>query len=144
MTADPPGNHSFAGRRALLAEDDPSARRVLARFLREMGFEVTEVEDGGRMLVAITSHYRTGRSPDDLDLIVTDVSMPVMSGTDAFKGIRAAHWKTPVIVVTGSDSPEVRDVAERLGATILRKPLDLDVFEATVRELVSAIANRER
>jgi DNA-binding response OmpR family regulator len=129
--------HSFTGRRALLAEDDASARRVLARSLRDMGFDVTEVEDGGRMLVAITSHYKDGRTPDDLDLIVTDVNMPIMSGTDAFKGLRAAHWRTPIIVVTGDETAQVRDIVDRLGATVLFKPLDLDVFEATVRELVA-------
>lgn len=127
----------FKGRRVLLAEDDGSARRVLARSLREMGFDVEEAEDGGRLLVAITSHYKEGRSPLDLDLIVTDVNMPVMSGMDAFKGLRAAHWNTPVIIVTAFETADVRDVVERLSATLLLKPLDLDVFEATVRDLVS-------
>jgi CheY-like chemotaxis protein len=71
-----------------------------------------------------------------LDLIVTDVNMPIMSGLDAFEGLRAAHWKTPVVIVTASDTPRVRQIAERYGAAVLLKPLDLDVFERTVRDLV--------
>jgi CheY-like chemotaxis protein len=122
--------------RVLLAEDDGAARRALARVLREMGFDVVEAEDGGRMLVALTAHYKGGRSPDDLDLIVTDVNMPVMSGVEAFEGVRAAHWKTPVLIVTASDTPRVGQIADRYGATVLLKPLDLDVFERTVRDLV--------
>lgn len=126
----------FEGKRALLAEDDDSSRRVLAASLRAMGFDVNEAADGGRMLVAITSHYKDGRKPRDLDLIVTDVRMPVMSGLEAFKGLRAAHWTTPVIVLTAYETPEAREVVDRFGAVLLLKPLDLDVFETTVRELV--------
>lgn len=125
-------------KRVLLAEDDPVARRILARALREMGLDVVEVGDGGRMLVAITSHYKDGRSPLDLDLIVTDVRMPVMSGLDAFKGVRAAHWRTPVIIVTAYETDEVRDVVMRFGATLLVKPIDLETFEAKVREALAA------
>lgn len=125
------------GKRVLLAEDDPSARCALAKSLREMGLDVIEVDDGGRMLVAVTAHYRGSLRPDDLHLVITDVRMPVMSGLDIFKGLRAAHWRTPVIVMTAHETKEVRDTVAMFGATLLLKPLDLDVFEATVRALLS-------
>lgn len=127
-----------AGKRVLLAEDDTAARRILARILRQMGLDVVEVADGGRMLVEITSLYKNGRSPLELDLIVTDVRMPVMSGLDAFKGVRAAHWHTPVIIVTAYETPDVRDTVERFGASLLVKPLDLDEFESTVRRALES------
>jgi two-component system response regulator AtoC len=128
---------TLAGKRVLLAEDDEAARRLLARCLREMDLDVIEVGDGGRMLVEITSQYKGGRSPQDLSLIVTDVRMPIMTGIDAFKGIRAAHWRTPVIIVTAYETSEVRDVVERFGATLLIKPIDLDEFEAQVRRALT-------
>ena len=125
------------GKRVLLAEDEPVARRALAKALREMGLEVVEVDDGGRMLVAITNHYKDNHTPDELDLVVTDVRMPVFSGIDVFKGLRAAHWTTPVIVMTAyPDAREVREAVERLDAVLMPKPLDLDTFEQTVRELL--------
>ena len=90
-----------------------SARRIIAKVLREMGLDVIETNDGGRLLVAITSYYKEGRSPDDLDLVITDVRMPVLSGLEIFKGMRAAHWRLPVIVMTAFASPEVSDVVAR-------------------------------
>ena len=52
---EPPGAGTIAGKRVLLAEDDASARSIIAKVLREMGLEVSEIDDGGRLLVAITS-----------------------------------------------------------------------------------------
>ena len=131
---------SLRGRRVIVAEDDASARRVIAAALRDMGLDVVEIGDGGTMLAAIAGHYKNGRKPEDLDLIVTDVHMPVLDGLEVFRGLRAAHWTTPTIVVTADDTPEIRRAAARLGATLLTKPLDLDVLEATVRALLVPLA----
>ncbi len=128
---------SLAGKRVLVAEDDASARHVVAAALRALGLEVIEASDGGRMMVALASYYKDGRAPDDLDLIVTDVHMPVLEGLDVFRGVRAAHWTTPTIVMTADDTPEVREAAARLGAKLLPKPLDLDLLEAVARDLLT-------
>jgi two-component system OmpR family response regulator len=128
---------SIVGKRVLLAEDDVAARHVMAAALRAMGLEVLESDDGGRMLVAVTSHYKNGRSPEDLHLVITDVCMPVVDGLDVFEAMRAARWTTPVIVVTAYDSPSVQKSVARLGAILLRKPLCLDRLERTVRELLT-------
>ena len=128
---------TLEGKRVLLAEDDASARTILAKVLRQMGLDVVETDDGGRLLVAITSYYKNGRSPEDLDLVITDVRMPVMSGLEVFKGLRAAHWKLPVIVMTAFESQEVRDAVSRYGASLLIKPLDLDELESLVTRLLT-------
>lgn len=128
---------SVRGKRVLVAEDDASARRAIAVALRAMGLEVLETGDGGTMLAAVTSYYKDGHTPEDLDLIITDVHMPVLDGLEVFRGVRAAHWTTPTIVVTGDDTSEVRRMSARLGAIVLLKPLDLDVLEAVVLELLA-------
>ena len=89
------------------------------------------------MLVAVTSQYRGDHSPGDIALLLTDVRMPVMSGIEIFKGIRAAHWRTPVIVMTAYETPEVRDAVTRYGATLITKPIDLDALERTIRDLLT-------
>lgn len=132
-------------RRVLLAEDDPSARKVLARVLADMGLEVVEAADGGRMLVAVTALYKGEHSPDELDLIVTDVSMPVLSGIDVLEGLRAAHWQTPVLWMTAQpDRREVREAVAMFGGVLLGKPFALDDFEATVKELLARPRRRSR
>lgn len=122
--------------RALLADDDPDMRRALARVLRGLGLEVVEAADGGRLLVAVGSHYRGPFSKDDVVLIVTDVRMPVASGLDILEGLRAADWKQPAIVVTAHDDEEIRREAARLGAIVIPKPIDLDVLETAVTKLL--------
>jgi CheY-like chemotaxis protein len=126
-----------ARKRVLLAEDDPSARRALSKCLRELGHDVIEVGDGGRMLVAVAAQYKGDHTPDELDLVVTDVQMPVCSGLDVFKGLRAAHWTTPVIVMTAFETSKVREAVAHFDAVLLNKPLDLDVFEQTVAMLLA-------
>jgi DNA-binding response OmpR family regulator len=128
---------AIAGKRVLLAEDDGSARCIIAEVLRAMGLDVIETADGGRMLVAVASYYKDGRTPDDLDLVITDVRMPVMSGIEIFKGLRTAHWKVPVIVMTAWATDEVRDATSRYGAALLIKPLDLDELETVVKRLLT-------
>jgi DNA-binding response OmpR family regulator len=103
-----------------------------------MGLEVITSDDGGRMLVAIADQYKAGRTPEDVHLVVTDVVMPVMSGLDVLKGLRAAHWKTPVIVMTAFATEDVRDAVGKLGAVLLVKPVTLEVLQSTVRELLRA------
>ncbi|HEY8072671.1 MAG TPA: response regulator [Labilithrix sp.] len=125
-------------KRVLLADDDPCAREVVAEILRDMGLEVVTSDDGGRMLVAIADQYKSGRTPQDVQLVVTDVVMPVMSGLDVLKGLRAAKWKTPVIVMTAFATEDVRDAVGKLGGVLLVKPVAIDVLESTVRDLLKA------
>jgi two-component system, OmpR family, response regulator len=123
-------------RRVLLAEDDEGARRIMAASLRALDLEVVELKDGGRLLVALAAQFKTEHGPD-IALVVTDLRMPVLDGLQVIKGLRAAHWRIPVIVVTAHDSDDVRDNVAMLGAVFLPKPLDLELFERTVDELLS-------
>jgi DNA-binding response OmpR family regulator len=124
--------------RVLVAEDDEDGREALATALRQIGAEVDAVADGGRLLVAIASHYRDGNLSPGPDLIVTDVLMPVCSGMAIFEALRAAHWTTPVIMISARDTPAVRTSAAAFGATFMLKPVDLIAFQRTALRLMSA------
>ena len=125
-------------KRALLAEDDEGAREIMARILTELGLEVVTAEDGGRFLVALAHQYRDGRSPADVDLVVTDINMPVVGGLDLVKGLRTAGWRTPVIVVTAFATAEVKDTVARIGGILLEKPIDLASFEKAVLDALKS------
>jgi len=124
--------------RVLVAEDDEDGREILATALRQIGVEVDAVADGGRFLVAIASQYRDGNIVPAPDLIVTDVIMPVCSGLSVLEALHAAHWTTPVIVITGRDTPAVRTSVAHCGATLMLKPIDLYEFLRTAQRLMSA------
>ncbi len=122
----------------LLAEDNQDLRELLAEIMIALGTDVEAVPDGGRFLVSIAAHYREGHTFARVDLIVTDVGMPVCSGLDVLGALRAVGWGTPAIVITGLPTPMARARASRLGATLLTKPLDLALFQGTVLELLAS------
>jgi DNA-binding NtrC family response regulator len=73
---------------------------------------------------------------DPIDLIVSDVRMPVCSGLDILKGLRNAHWSTPVILMTGFGDGDLRASAAHLGAFLFEKPFQASDLKEKVRELL--------
>ena len=84
-----------SGKRILIAEDDSVNQIVLKRMLEDMGYELDIVDNGeAACMLFDTRHY---------DLVLMDISMPVMDGVKALKVIRAsekADMKTPIIAIT--------------------------------------------
>lgn len=123
--------------RVLVADDDVEMRRLVAESLRKDDYEVIEEADGGRLLVRIAAIYTLGGTRDPVDLIVSDIRMPVCSGLDILKGLRDAHWNTPVILMTAFGDDETRARAEKLGALLFDKPLHMSVLRLVVRDLLA-------
>ncbi|MEP1448415.1 MAG: 7TM diverse intracellular signaling domain-containing protein [Paraglaciecola sp.] len=112
---------NFVGNKVLLADDHPNNRELIAILLKRMNITVTEVEDGKQVLETI--FYQT------FDLILLDIHMPQMDGTDALKQIRAAGNYTPVIALTANNMKHEVDHYMRLGfSDHLAKPISRDNF----------------
>ena len=74
------------GRRVLIADDNRVIRELLQRIIAQAGYEVNAVADGAQALQAMTvSAY---------DVVLMDVSMPVMNGIDATRALRALALPT--------------------------------------------------
>jgi CheY-like chemotaxis protein len=124
-------------KRIMVAEDDPEMRRLVADALRKDGYDVVEVPDGGRMLVRITDEcFRAATR--SIDLIVSDVRMPVCSGLEIVRAIRDSGWTVPVILMTAFGDDETRDRAATMNAVLFDKPFDLDDLRTAVSSLVPA------
>src|SRR3954453_16339986 len=87
-------------RRVLLVEDDADLRGVLARGLREEGFEVNAVERGADALRAAGA-----RRPDAVDL---DIGLPDADGRDVCQALRAQGLQAPVLFLTARDALPAR------------------------------------
>lgn len=113
----------------LLVEDQDQIRSLLARQLRRSGFEVIEAANGHEAL----SRWRA--DPDAIDIVVSDVIMPIMDGPTMVAQARAARPDLPVIFVSGY--PGAADPAEREvplpEAPLLRKPFAAAELVATIR-----------
>jgi DNA-binding response OmpR family regulator len=122
--------------RILVADDDTELLDLVGDALREDGYEVVEEANGGRLLVRVAAIYARGRTVDPIDLIISDVCMPVCSGLDILLGLRNAHWSTPVILMTAYGDPDVRARALHLGAVLLEKPFAASVLREKVKTLL--------
>ena len=122
--------------RVLLAEDDAEMRGIVAEALREDGLEVVELSDGGRLLVDISTRLKAGRGDESIDLIVSDIRMPICTGLQILAALRDAHWHTPVILMTAFGDEATRKHAGSLKAVLFDKPFDIDDLRTAVANLL--------
>jgi DNA-binding response OmpR family regulator len=114
----------------LVAEDDLEMRRLVVQALRRDGYDVHEAEDGGRLLVSVTAAYQDPNA--EVDLIVSDIRMPVCTGLQIVQSLRDAHWTLPVILMTAFGDTSTRAYAEALGAILFDKPFALEDLRTAV------------
>jgi EAL domain-containing protein (putative c-di-GMP-specific phosphodiesterase class I) len=115
-----------AHQRALLLDDDPLILRAYSRAIAEAGFEVRTSTNGQDALVALREK--------PFDVIVSDISMPGMTGTEFLKAVRQIDMDVPVILVTGAPALETAVQAVGDGAfRYLMKPVEVQTLEDTVR-----------
>jgi len=124
--------------RVIVAEDDPEMRRLVVEALRKAGHEVTEAADGGRLLLNIIQAFNRDPSLALVDVIVTDVRMPVCNGLELVERLAEANWRIPIILMTAFGDDDIRRRAERPDAVLLEKPLSV----GALREAVERLARR--
>ena len=110
--------------RILIVDDEPPVRKLFVNCLSERYdcFEASSVNEALAQLKV-----------KEFSLVITDVIMPGLSGTELLRKIVENYPYTAVIMVTGVDRPQRALDAVRLGAfDYLIKPCDLDVLELTV------------
>jgi DNA-binding response OmpR family regulator len=122
--------------RVLLAEDDAEMRRLVADALRADGYELVEAPDGGRLLVNIAAWLKGGHGAESVDLIVSDIRMPICSGLQILAALREGHWRMPVILMTAFGDEAIRKHAESLDAVLFDKPFDVDDLRTAVANLL--------
>jgi DNA-binding response OmpR family regulator len=116
--------------RILVAEDDPEMRRLVVETLRRDGYEVHEANDGGKLLVHLAQGNRANY--DHVDLIVSDIRMPVCTGLQIVEALRNVRCEVPIILMTAFGDEETRALAERLGAVLFDKPFEMDDLRIAV------------
>jgi EAL domain-containing protein (putative c-di-GMP-specific phosphodiesterase class I)/CheY-like chemotaxis protein len=118
--------------RIVLADDDPDLLRALSRTLERAGHDVVRLSDGQR-----ACEHIAGLDARDVDVVLTDISMP---GCDGLEVMRAAHKldpDLPVLFMTGMPTVETAVQALELGAyRYLLKPVDPEVLLHAVAQAV--------
>jgi PAS domain S-box-containing protein len=101
----------------LLVEDDPDVRALLSTYFDRSGYHLLEAENGEDALKV--SEFYEG----PIDLLITDVVMPVMSGPHLVQAIAVERPETRVLLISGlpPDSATLQDLTRR-GVHFLQKP----------------------
>ncbi|WP_371140974.1 ATP-binding protein [Burkholderia cepacia] len=118
--------------RLLVVEDDDVARTLLMTQLGILGFhDVDDVPDGVAAIDCCRHHH--------YDLILTDLNMPDISGTEMLKRLRQIDIATPVVLVSASVPIAADDHSIRDGfAAIVEKPLSIEQLAALLDRLLPA------
>jgi CheY-like chemotaxis protein len=111
-------------RPVLVVDDDPDIRETLRFVLEEAGYPVYSAENGQDALQVLAA------SEPLPGLILLDLMMPIMSGDEMLRALRAvrALAQIPVTIVTASGAP-----MPPLATGMLKKPVDLDALMRIVQ-----------
>jgi len=122
-----PGNETV-----LIVEDEESVRSMLAQVLTQRGYQVLTAPRGEEALDAFG-----GTKGRRLDLLVTDVVMPGMSGVTLAQTMMAAHPHLRVLYLSGhTDDAVLRHGLKQNGLGLLNKPFSPDALVARVQEIL--------
>ena len=117
----------------LLVEDEPGVRRASRRFLEEHGYRVLDASDGGEALRLCELHE------GEVDLVITDLVMPGMSGRELAERMARIRPQTPILYVSGYvDSGPARAGLQDASIPLLQKPFGADVLARKVRETLDS------
>ena len=105
------------------------------------GHQVVQVATGSALINAVKQIVVDGERGGQLDLLISDVRMPKLSGIDALKLLRHAELQIPIILITAFSDLWTRAEAARYGARLIDKPLELRVLRQAVREELAPRVN---
>ena len=104
----------------VIIDDSSTMRNIIAKHVRlideDVG-EILEAKDGAEAQTVIEENR------DRLDLIITDIHMPVCSGIELLENLREKENRVPVVVISTAGDREMIEKCKKLGASgFLRKP----------------------
>ncbi|HID23961.1 MAG TPA: response regulator [Planctomycetaceae bacterium] len=113
----------------LVAEDEPSVRKLAVRSLRRAGYQVFEATTGREAVDVFSEHA------DKIDLVVLDVMMPEMTGRQAYERMKAIRPDLRAVLCTAYDpTAGEADFAGQWGLQLLQKPFRSEQLLKTIRE----------
>lgn len=126
-------NHILHGFESILfVDDEEKLIHIAEEMLTELGYEVTSVSGGRQALDLIQ------KDPKRFDLVMTDQTMPEMTGKELAEKIRQANLKLPIILCTGYSSKIADDEIPQFGiSAYCTKPLRLAELSQVIRSVLN-------
>ena len=118
----------------LIIDDDEGIRKLFSRMLRKAGYSVFTAASGHEAMTLLDK--------DAYRLILLDLKMPGMDGTDTLREIRKKDKAVPVYIVTGFENEyfetlkKIRE--DGIGFELLKKPIEQEQLLSVVKGVLSA------
>ncbi len=122
------------GKTALIVDDSPTMRQMVAFTLTNAGFTVVEAQDGKDAVNKVAGGPK-------MDIVVTDLNMPEMDGIALIKELRklSAFRFTPILMLTTESAAEKKQAGKEAGATgWIVKPFNPDILLKTIANVLPA------
>ncbi len=122
--------------RILIIDDDPKSGRLIQRFLDSEQYTCIVYQDPLEAMTYFQTH--------SVDLVITDMLMPHITGTQVLERIHAIQSDTPVIIITAYSNVDNAIEAFRLGAMdFLKKPFDMEELQYIVEKALDVSRIKE-
>jgi len=116
----------------LVVEDDVDLSEILEDVVSELGYKPIVAAGGKAALTVLASRH--------VDIIISDMNMPHMSGVDLLHAVRDRGYKIPFIIQSGSSSAETYRELEALGLfDFLLKPASFETIQAALSKAAAAV-----
>lgn len=139
------GLQSIRPLRVLVADDTPTNRIIVEELLSEAGHTVTCVGDGQQLVDKLMPMLKGQINAESFDLVLTDISMPIMDGYSATRAIRnleserASPLHVPVVAVTAHVLGEEQEKMKQAGVdAVITKPIRAEALAAIFASLVKS------
>jgi len=136
VTPEPAVVESLGSERVMVVDDEAIIAKVTAHMLQRHGYKVTVYTNS----LEAVSDYRI--NPQDYDLIITDMTMPNMTGAELSREILSFRPELPIIMTTGYSEIIDEDKAARLGIrAFMLKPIKKEALLHKVRKVLDDVTN---
>jgi len=126
----PDATQAGAGKTVLVVDDHETTRQTIARMLEAGGFTVRTATNGVEAL------ERLARESDEIDIVLSDVTMPEMGGIDLSYQIREQYPQMPIALVSGDVSDLERSIIGRQDVPFIKKPFHAESLYSAVKEAI--------
>ena len=113
----------------LMVEDQDIVRRMTVRILQALGYSIMEAANGREGYEIFSDRN------EEIDLVILDLTMPEMSGTDLLKKMKEINPTLKVIITSGYPRDKLVNELVRQGAGFLQKPFPVEELADTIRKL---------
>ena len=115
----------------LVVDDEPQIVEFLSFLLKRIGYKVTPFTDS----LEAVKHFRN--NSDNFDLVITDLTMPDMTGAELTREILSINPSLPVILTTGYSDSINNEKTQRIGISeVMEKPLRKNDLIRTIRKVL--------